>query len=112
MKKLPEGVHSYQSKIKALNSKGKCRKHKKVLTTVHGHKLRRRRKFMEPWTCSAHSMEAPPSQGCFSPSPNFLPGMGTKLWVCKECSFLLCKLCVVKYGEAFNSDATDGSQSD
>ena len=44
---------------------------------------------MEPWICTG----AQEQNGCYSEQSMFQPGMCTKLWVCDECTYMLCKPC-------------------
>ena len=82
--------------------KSKCRKHKKVKTSIHEHPLHRRKNFLEPWSCSAQFCD----EGCKSDIPNFLPGMGIKKWTCKECPFFICKNCVYAYSVKTHKDSS------
>ncbi|CDW79006.1 UNKNOWN [Stylonychia lemnae] len=97
------------TKKRAAQSNSKCKKHKKVRASIHNHHtLHRRKNFLEPWSCSAQFGDG---AGCKSENPNFLPGMGIKKWICKECPYFLCKECVKFYTEKYHNESSS-SDSD
>eukprot|EP00347_Sterkiella_histriomuscorum_P016209 403354069 len=97
------GTITSPTKQRAVQSNSKCKKHKKVRVSLHPeHTMHRRKHFLEPWSCSAQFTD----DGCKSEQPNFLPGMGIKKWICKECAYFLCKACVKAHTIKYHEDSS------